>query len=83
MACTNKFENNENKFNISRRKDYGEIVSIDINVNFIKYYMRARFFLNAGPMVASTPEEVEHVRGLYEKEVVPFIEELDKALDLI
>lgn len=70
------------KFNISRRKDYGEIVSVDININFIKYYMRARFFLNAGPMVASTPEEVERVRGLYEKEVLPFIEELDKALEL-
>lgn len=83
--CTNK--NSEEvrtskKFSVYNRRESATIQSVDVDKQFLLSYLRARFFLLGGPMIASTPEEVEHVRGLWNNEVKPFIDELDKALGL-
>lgn len=73
---------NNDKFTVNTRKEYCVVKSLDFTTTFVAMYMRMRFFLNAGPMVASSSEEVEHLRGLMNHEVVPFLKEMDKALGL-
>ena len=85
MCCTNK-ENVEQKtvYRKSIRRDYGEVVSIDVTFKLIKEFLEARQMVEAGPMPLSDNEEANKANiEMYEKRVKPFFDHMSEIIDTL
>ena len=85
MCCTNK-ENVEQKtvYRKSIRRDYGEVVSIDVTFKLIKEFLEARQMVECGPMPIVDDEEANKAnREMYEKRVKPFFDHMSEIIDTL
>ena len=85
MCSINK-ENVEQKQNTvyrkSTRRDYGEVVSIDVTFKFIKEFLEARQIVEAGPMPILDNEEANKANiEMYKKRVQPFFDHMSEIID--
>jgi len=62
----------------SVRKDYGQIVSIDITTKFLKEFLQAEMYAKNCP-----PIEDEGLRETWAKAVTPFFEHMSEVLDTL
>ena len=83
MCCSNKSaEEQKTVYRKSVRKDYGEIVSIDVTFKLIKEFLEARMIVEVGPMPISDNEEANKANmEMYEKRVKPFFDHMSEIID--
>ena len=66
------------------RRDYGDIVSIDVSFKLIKEFLEARQMVECGPMPISSDEEANKANmELYEKRVKPFFDHMSEIIDTL
>ena len=80
--CNTVNEEQKTVYRKSTRRDYGEVVSIDVTFKFIKEFLEARQMVEAGPMPLSDNEEANKAnREMYEKRVKPFFDHMSEIID--
>ncbi len=68
----------------STRREYGEVVSIDMSFKLIKEFFEARQMVEAGPMPISDNEETNKANiEMYEKRVKPFFDHMSEIIDTL
>ena len=84
MCCDKLKEEKKPVYKKSIRRDYGEIVSIDITLKLIKEFLEARQMVEAGPMPLSNNEETNKANmEIYEKRVKPFFDHMSEIIDTL
>lgn len=64
------------------RRDYGEIVSIDVTFKFVKEFLEARQLLEQGPVPYGNDEEMNKAnQELFNKRVKPFFDHMSEIID--
>jgi len=82
MCCDKVKEEQKTVYRKSTRRDYGEVVSIDVTFKFIKEFLEARQMVEAGPMPILDDEEANKAnREMYEKRVKPFFDHMSEIID--
>ena len=61
----------------SVRKDYGQIVSIDVTTKFLKEFLQAEMLAKTAPI------EGEENRRVWEERVIPFFNHMSEILDTL
>ena len=68
----------------STRRDYGEVVSIDVTFKFIKEFLEARQMMEYGPMPITEDEEANKANEeMYKKRVKPFFDHMSEIIDTL
>ena len=83
MCTSSKFvEKPTTAYKKSVRKDYGEVVSIDVSFKLIKEFLEARQLVECGPMPFTEDGEANKAnREMYEKRVRPFFDHMSEIID--
>ncbi|MBQ3945449.1 MAG: hypothetical protein II670_07560 [Alphaproteobacteria bacterium] len=82
MACANKFEEQpKTAYRKSVRKDYGEIVSIDVTLNLMKEFLTAQMYVDAFPTITEDVEAFNKNMEFWVSKVKPFFEHFDEVLN--
>lgn len=83
--CSNKLEEEQKTvYRKSVRRDYGEVVSIDVTFKFIKEFLEARQMIEVGPMPITDDEEANKANiEMYEKRVKPFFDHMSEIIDTL
>lgn len=63
------------------RRDYGEVVSIDVSFRFIKEFLEARMVLEQGPISVGNEDTDKKNLELYNKRVKPFLDHMSEIID--
>ena len=84
MCCNKSTEEQTTMYKKSTRRDYGEVVSIDVTFKLIKEFLEARQMVEAGPMPLSDNEEANKANmETYEKRVKPFFDHMSEIIDTL
>ena len=84
MCCNKSTEEQKTVYRKSVRRDYGEVVSIDVTFKLIKEFLEARQMVEAGPMPLSNNEETNKANmEIYEKRVKPFFDHMSEIIDTL
>lgn len=84
MCSINKEMEQKTAYRKSTRREYGEIVSIDMSFKLIKEFLEARQMVEAGPMPLSDNEEANKANmETYEKRVKPFFDHMSEIIDTL
>ena len=84
MCCNKSTEEQKTVYRKSVRRDYGEVVSIDVTFKFIKEFLEARQMVEAGPMPLSDNEEANKANmEIYNKRVKPFFDHMSEIIDTL
>lgn len=83
--CTSKFvEEPTTAYKKSVRKDYGEVVAIDVTMKLLKEFIEARQVVECGPFTLTDDEGINKAnQDLYEKRVKPFFLHMSEVLDTL
>lgn len=82
MCCDKLREEQKTVYRKSTRRDYGEVVSIDVTFKFIKEFLEARQMVECGPMAITDDEEANKAnKEMYEKRVKPFFDHMSEIID--
>lgn len=81
MATCNVQEQKTTAYHMSRRKDYGEIVSIDVNVRLIKEFLQAKMYVEIGMPISTDAEVNDANMKVWSDNVKPFFEHMAEVID--